>query len=361
MTSDQSSQKKRITLKQIASSGDQKYPSFELSAIFKFLSSNGFDSWCQLQKNDMGLSSDALEQPFINAHQALDGLKRVADKFARPGLGCQIARTYKLADLGSIGVCIRNASSLGEALELSQAYYELIGSFTDMVNIYEQHTFTNRLIDVSRLDPMVVTLLFELTVMGSMVFAKELSGQPLDIKVVRFTASLSAVEKQAYEDLFGCEVEGLAKFNEWVIDLESLRVPVLSSQHSPAETAQILKVLLEELEQQQRVQLPAGPALVDDINCILKCSKGDFPDPDMISHALGMSSRTLRRRLSKMGTSFSALIDKVRCQLAINLIQHQDFSNEKIAEELGYSDAVNFYHAFKKWTGHTPNYYRMND
>ena len=99
----------------------------------------------------------------------------------------------------------------------------------------------------------------------------------------------------------------------------------------------------------------------DSINCILKGSKGDFPDPDMISHALGISSRTLRRRLNKMGTNFSALMDKVRCQLAINLIQHQDLSNERIAEELGYSDAVNFYHAFKKWTGRTPNYYRMND
>ena len=361
MTSNQSSQKKRIALKQIASSGDQKYPSFELSAIFSFLSLNGFASWCQFQQHDMGLLSEALEQPFINAHQALDGLMRVADKFARPGLGCDIARTYKLADLGSIGVCIRNAPTLGEALELSQAYYELIGSFTDMVNIYDEHTFTNRLIDVSRLDPRILTLLFELTVMGSMVFAKELSGLPLDIKVVRFTASLSALEKQTYENLFGCEVEGQAKFNEWEIGLDSLRVPVLSSQHSADETAKNLKVLLAELKQQQLEQLDAGPALVDDINCILKCSKGDFPDPDMISHALGISSRTLRRRLSKMGTSFSALIDTVRCQLAINLIQHQDFSNEKIAEELGYSDTVNFYHAFKKWTGHTPNYYRMND
>jgi len=99
---------------------------------------------------------------------------------------------------------------------------------------------------------------------------------------------------------------------------------------------------------------------VDNIDIILKCSGGDFPDPDMISNALGMSGRTMRRRLSKMGTSFTALIDKVRCQLAINLIQHQNLSNEALANELGYSDAANFYNAFKKWTGNTPSFYRIN-
>jgi len=53
-------------------------------------------------------------------------------------------------------------------------------------------------------------------------------------------------------------------------------------------------------------------------------------------------------------------MDKVRCQLAINLIQHHNLSNEALADELGYSDAANFYNAFKKWTGHSPSFYQVN-
>jgi len=361
MTPKRPLQKKRIALNQIASSGDQKYPAFELRLIFSYLTAQGFGDWCRVQMAALGLQSEGLEQPFINAYQALDGLARVTERFPHVGLGCDVAKTYRLCDLGSIGACIRSASTLGEAFEISQAYYDWIGSFTDIANIYDEHTFTNRLVDVSKLDARILSLLFELTVMGMMVFSEELSGQPLDIKMIRVTASLTAAEKKRYQDLFKCEVEERAKFNEWVIDLSSLAIPISTALHSPEETARKLKLLLEELSHQQRDEGNHEPALVDDINCILKGSQGDFPDPDMISHALCFSSRTLRRRLSKMGTSFSALIDKVRCQLAINLIQHQNLSNESIAEELGCSDTVNFYHAFKKWTGHTPNYYRIDD
>ena len=361
MKCSQSLQKKRIALNQIASSGDHKYPSFELRVIFNYLSAQGYESWCQRQIDEIGLQPGELEQDFINSYQALNGLKRVTSQFNHLGLGCEIAKTYKLDYLGSIGVCIRSASTLLEAFEISQTYYDLIGSFTDIVNIYDEHSFTSRLVDVTKLDPVILRFLFELTVMGTMVFAKELSGQQLGIEVVRFTESLSSTEIKKYQNIFSCKVEGQAKFNEWVIGLDSLSIPITNSVQSPKETAQKLKILLEELNDQQIHEENNHPALVDDINCILKGSKGDFPDPDMISHALGISSRTLRRRLNKMGTNFSALIDKVRCQLAINLIQHQNLSNEDIAEELGYSDTVNFYHAFKKWTGHTPNYYRIDD
>ena len=198
----------------------------------------------------------------------------------------------------------------------------------------------------------MLQLLFELTIMGMVSIAKEISGVDITIQVVRFTSELTSQEKQIYRDYFQSEVEDKSDFNEWVIDIKCLEAPIITSLMSAEESSYNLKVLLDFLANEQ--------GLVDDIDCILKGSSGDFPGPDMISHALGMSSRTLRRRLKNMGTSFSSLIDKVRCQLAINLIQHQELSNEALAEELGYSDAANFYNAFKKWTGNSPSHYRIS-
>jgi len=343
--------KKNIVLNQIASFGDQKYPSFELRIIFEYLAGRGDVDWCQKQMSELALKQSDLNLPFINSHQALGGLNRVINEFYRLGLGCDIAHFYRLQDLGVIGACVRNAETLGEAMEITQAYYDLIGSFTDIVNIADEKTFTNRLIDVSRLNPQVLRFLFELTFTGMVTLSKELSGQKLSIQTIRFSALLSDKEKSYYQALFDCEIEDECKFNEWVIGMETLLTPVINKSDSPSEAERNLKCLLEELNKEQ--------GLVDDIDCILKGSSGDFPDPDMVSHALGMSSRTLRRKLKKMGTSFSALMDKVRCQLAINLIQHKNLSNEDLAEELGYSDAANFYNAFKKWTGHNPIFYRL--
>lgn len=342
-----------IAHKQMSSLGDQNYPSFELRAIYAYLSEQGHDHWCSQQLNQLGLTQKGLQQPFIPSHVALAGLNNVIEYIYEPGLGCAVAQTYCLSDLGAIGACVGSAATLGEAMEISQTYYELLGSFTDIVNIIDASSFTNRLVDVAKLDPRLLRFLFELTVSGMMKMAKEISGEKVSAQCVRFSESLSQKEKNQYTDFFQCPIEDNCKFNEWVIDFQSLVLPVTHDLYSPMVAANNLKFLLYELSQEQ--------GLVDSIDHILKCSGGDFPDPNMISSALGMSGRTMRRRLNNMGTSFSALIDKVRCQLAINLIQNKNLSNESLADELGYSDASNFYNAFKKWTGNPPSYYRIEN
>jgi AraC-like DNA-binding protein len=345
-------EKTTVSHKQITSLGDQQYPSFELRTILTYLSAQGHKHWCDALLKELNLSFMDLQQPFIPSHIAFQGLNCVIKNFYKPGLGCDIAKSYCLSELGAIGASLGSAETLGEALEISQNYHELLGSFTDIVNIIDTNTFTNRLVDVAKLDPQVLQFLFELTFAGMIQLAEEISGRHVNALCVRFSAQLDEQTKQKLADLFDCTIEDNCKFNEWVIDLTSLTFPVTHNLYSPAEAAGNLRDMLELLQKEQ--------GLVDKITDLLKCTNGDFPDPDMISNTLGMSGRTMRRHLSKMDTSFTALIDKVRCQLAINLIQNQKLSNESLACELGYSDAANFYNAFKKWTGNAPGYYRID-
>jgi len=72
-----------------------------------------------------------------------------------------------------------------------------------------------------------------------------------------------------------------------------------------------------------------------------------------------VSLRTLRRMLSAEGTSFRKLMDEVRETLALELIQGTNLSLEDISYRLGYSDTANFFHAFKRWKGFTPNHFRQ--
>jgi len=67
----------------------------------------------------------------------------------------------------------------------------------------------------------------------------------------------------------------------------------------------------------------------------------------------------LRRRLDALGTSYNALLVEVRKKLAIRYLLNTPMTTEAISEQLNYSDAANFRHAFKRWTGRSPREYRV--
>lgn len=74
--------------------------------------------------------------------------------------------------------------------------------------------------------------------------------------------------------------------------------------------------------------------------------------------AMNMTPRTLIRRLQAGGTSFQAIKDDLRRDIAIRDLQAGRKSVEAIAQDVGFSSAANFHRAFQRWTGNTPSSYR---
>jgi AraC-like DNA-binding protein len=83
-----------------------------------------------------------------------------------------------------------------------------------------------------------------------------------------------------------------------------------------------------------------------------------YPDIDRTAEAVGLSVRTLQRRLALTGESYHHLVDAVRFEIGGRLLQNSNFKLVDIAFELGYSDAANFTRAFKRWAGMTPRTFR---
>ena len=76
-----------------------------------------------------------------------------------------------------------------------------------------------------------------------------------------------------------------------------------------------------------------------------------------VTNTLGISPRTLQRRLAGNGLTFTQLTDEVRFITARQLI----IQGEKLADvatHLGYADAGSFTRAFERWTGMSPQKYR---
>ena len=87
-------------------------------------------------------------------------------------------------------------------------------------------------------------------------------------------------------------------------------------------------------------------------------TRRELPDAKGIARSLGVTPRTLRRRLSAFDASFREIADEVLTQLACRHLRDGQLPVAAIAERLGYAEASSFVRAFCRWTGETPHSYR---
>jgi len=73
---------------------------------------------------------------------------------------------------------------------------------------------------------------------------------------------------------------------------------------------------------------------------------------------LGVSVRTLQRRLNKNGTSYTMLVDEVRRDTACRLLRAPHARVADVAVALGYADPSSFSRAFLRWTTISPRDFR---
>ena len=74
----------------------------------------------------------------------------------------------------------------------------------------------------------------------------------------------------------------------------------------------------------------------------------------VVARRLGLSRDTLYRRLRDEGTTFRAIVDQLRCKLALDYLAARKISVNETACLLGFSDPAAFSRAFKRWTGKSP-------
>lgn len=72
------------------------------------------------------------------------------------------------------------------------------------------------------------------------------------------------------------------------------------------------------------------------------------------ARALGLSARSLQRKLAEEGRSFRACLDSVRRRLAVQLLGRPELSVGEVAGRLGYSQPSQFTRAFRRWHGVSP-------
>ena len=83
-----------------------------------------------------------------------------------------------------------------------------------------------------------------------------------------------------------------------------------------------------------------------------------IPRASNVARALGMSERTLYRRLAESGQTYQEVLEDTQRSLAERLLSQPAFSIPDIAFLTGFSEQSSFNRAFKRWVGQTPGAYR---
>lgn len=91
---------------------------------------------------------------------------------------------------------------------------------------------------------------------------------------------------------------------------------------------------------------------------ILRAALPELPDLDGVARQLNLSPRTLHRRLEEEGSSFRAIKDALRRDLALSRLTKTSQPLGQIAADLGFADPSAFFRAFVSWTGTSPSLYR---
>ncbi|WP_439602898.1 AraC family transcriptional regulator [Devosia sp.] len=155
----------------------------------------------------------------------------------------------------------------------------------------------------------------------------------------------------AHREYFGAPLRFGAKRNRIVLDAADLDRPFAG--HNPELLAILTPALLTALE-----EIDAQSALPEQVKIVLKrrLASGK-PELAEVAEALGLSERTLQRRIADAGTSFRLLLEAARQQLGREMLA-SGASTEEIAYLLGYQDTSSFYRAFRDWEGVTPARWR---
>ena len=300
----------------------------------------------------LGLTPQQLDDPDTRVPQAIVArlLGGAIERSGQRDLGLIAARYVESQHFGITEYLARTRPTLRAALADMGRFMPLLG---DGAGFAVERKGGRRTVKFWFNDDVVFNeAAYEFVIAIAVLRARRITGNPdLAPVEVNFMHPRPASTKR-HEELFRCPVKFGAEITHWVLSESHLEVPIASAE--PA-----LGALLEQQATQMLERLPRG----DDVSSRVSALLGGAASlrtlsAERIARRLGMSVRTLSRKLSDEGTSYRTLIDSAREHAARRELTQTKRSLTEIAERLGFANPQSFHRAFKRWTGTTADGFR---
>jgi AraC-like DNA-binding protein len=165
----------------------------------------------------------------------------------------------------------------------------------------------------------------------------------------------AAEQEHGCDAYFGCPIKYRATRDALVLRAADLELPFVT--HND----ELLQMLVPQLENQLK-DGRAKLSTLEQVKWVLKrLLSGCRPDVIMVARELGMSERTLQRRITEEGTTFRQLLNETRHELVREYLRDDSVEITEAAFLVGYEDPNSFYRAFRSWEGKTPAEWRAEN
>ena len=296
----------------------------------------------QLSQDDIGLPV-ACQYRFLElaAAEANDQL-----------LGLHVAAEMDLRSIGLLFYLTESAPTVSEALE-NLARYSRTTNEALVVEISRQNDEVILAVrHVQEFDELHRQF-FELLALWFVRTLHKETNRDFTLLRVTFTHARNADLREVHR-LLRCPVDFAQSVDSWVLPHRVMDLPIVSGD------SQLLKILTahaDDLLAERHSVTGLQSMVANQLTSLLPSGEARAA---VVARQLGMSPRSLTRRLTEEGTTFGEILEQLRQRLASRYLADDRMSVQQIAWLLGYSEVGAFNHAYKRWTGTTPSRTRQN-
>ena len=339
----------------IKAGADEKiYPVVKIAALVDALAAEGVAPADAL--SGVHLARHALSSPStrVSLNQVLRCCCNAARLARDPSFAFRAGLGFHVTTYGVYGFATLSSTNFRQTMTFWQKYHELATPLVELSFTEEgkRAFWTITPLSLPQVDAQLYRFLVELQYGIFLSLHRDIMGPSFAVQELHVTYG-PPDPSHDHQKIFEAPVIFGRPQNRWIYDAAWLdAVPQFGNEVTYSAILEMCNELLEQM--QLRVGLPGKVREVLLSNLMRPTSLVEA------ARKLDMSPRTLRRKLSEHGTSFRKLVDELRMHVAIKYLRDTKLTTEDIASVMGFSDAANFRHAFRRWTGHTPLEYRTS-
>lgn len=265
------------------------------------------------------------------------------------GFPVRYARTIHVDDYGALGLAFKTAPNVRAVIERARRYSAVLTdtSWIESTETDKGVTIAFRREGRRRLGMRCAN---EAAVAEIVHVTRQITASSISPERVLFRHGAPA-NTDEHEAFFGCEVS----FGREMDGMQFGRVmdlPVVLADDG------LSRFLIAHLDEALDRTVPALEARIKRV--VGNQLPSGVPKVEDIARGVGMSSRTLRRRLAERGLRYQDLVDETRKELAARMLTERWHSLGEIAFLLGFSEPSAFSRAFRRWTGRSPAQFRLD-
>ena len=288
------------------------------------------------------------EKVYVTTAELFALWRSVAELSPDPGIGLKLGAETRLARSHPAGIAVMCSRTFGDALQRLGRYKQLTCPEEIRIHRTDQEAAVEfYYVEARESQPEVLV-----DMLLSWILSVGRQGTDGQITPLRLELIRPVKQRALLEGHFGCRVRFKADRNALVFRNSDLDRPFVTH------NAELLDVIGTQLDSELKARHETNSVGDQVKHTLRQLLAGKRPTLQDVAQELGLSARTLQRRLTDSGLTFQQVVEETRRELARHYLKQRAVELNEAAFLLGFADANSFFRAFQNWEGTSPGEWR---